>query len=205
MLGKRLLKVMGGLAIMATAMPAMAFDSSAFMFDMSAPNGWYLEGNAGTAHLSNADYPGSTSNSGWSYNANLGYKFMPYLGIEIGYSRYADSKISVSGTNVATVTHNSYDVAARGILPICSTGFELFAKVGVQRISAKASINDSALASSANVGSTSHSDVNALIGAGAQLYVLPELAIVAQWQRAQGDSQTGTEDLYTIGLSFIFV
>jgi hypothetical protein len=198
MLGKRLLGMVGSLAAISVVMPV-------FAYTMSAPNGWYLEGNAGTSHLSNVSYPGSSSTTGWSYNANGGYKFMPYLGVEVGYSRFADTKIKTMSTTVASVMHNSYGAALRGILPISDSGFEAFAKVGVQRSYARTTIKDTTLANSIGVTASSHSKVNAWVGAGIQYYVMPELAIVGQWQRAQGNSSTGNEDLYTLGLSFIFV
>jgi hypothetical protein len=43
------------------------------------------------------------------------------------------------------------------------------------------------------------------LGAGAQYYFMQEFAVVAQWARARGNSDTnGTMDLYSIGISFIF-
>jgi hypothetical protein len=43
------------------------------------------------------------------------------------------------------------------------------------------------------------------MGVGGQLNIMPELGIVVQWQRAQGSSSTGTEDLYSVGLAFMFI
>jgi hypothetical protein len=173
---------------------------------MSAPDGWYLEGNVGSAHLSNTNYPGSTSSSGIGANANLGYKFMPYGALEIGYTYYPNTNITAANdVKAAEVTHYSYDLAVRGILPIADSGAEAFAKLGAQRIVARVSIDDDAAADALGLSSSSHSSTGLYIGVGGQYYFTPELAVVVQWQRAQGSSSTGTEDLFSAGLSFLFI
>ncbi|MBX3708338.1 MAG: porin family protein [Gammaproteobacteria bacterium] len=198
MLSKRsLLAASSGLAAILIATPVSA--------EMSAPNGWFLEGNVGSAHLSNTNYPGSSSSSGIGGNANLGYKFMPYFAVEMGYSRYPNSDISFNSTKAASVEHYSYDIAARGILPISDSGAEGFAKIGAQRIVSSVSIKNDAAANQLGIGSSSHSSTGIYVGLGGQMYFTPELAVVVQWQRAQGNSSTGTEDLFTLGLSFLLV
>lgn len=198
MLRKKILFAATGLAAMALCASAMATGN------MSTPYGWYLEANAGSSHLSNFSYTGSGATSGFAGNANLGYKFMPYFAMEVGYSQYATSNIKTGdGTKAANVKHYSYDLAGRGILPIAATGFELFAKLGVQRIDSKITIQDVNAAQQLGIGSSQHNTTGIYMGAGAQYYVMPELAINTQWQRAKGNSNTGTEDLYSVGLSFI--
>lgn len=199
MRGKRLsLATVSGFAAIFIATPALA--------EMSAPNGWYLEANAGSAHLSNTNYPGSSSSSGIGGNANLGYKFMPYAAAEIGYSRYPNTNIKDSNdVKAASVLHYSYDAAVRGILPFSDSGAEGFAKIGAQRIVSSVDIKDQNVANELGLGSSSHSSTGLYVGLGGQMYFTPELAVVAQWQRAQGNSSTGTEDLFSIGLSFLMV
>ncbi len=188
----------------ATGLVAMTLGASALAGGMSVPYGWYLEGNAGSSHLSNISFPGSSSSSGWGGNANLGYKFMPYFAMEVGYTQYANSSIKDNnGTKAASVKHYSYDLAGRGILPIAASGFELFAKLGVQRIDSKYSIQDANAAQQLGISSSQHNTTGLYLGAGGQYYVMPELAINTQWQRAKGNSNTGTEDLYSVGFSFI--
>jgi hypothetical protein len=196
---KWLLAVVSGVAAISLTSPAMALM-------MSAPDGWYIEANAGSAHLSNDDYPGSTTSSGIGYNGNLGYKFMPYAGVEGGYSTYPDTKIKdEAGSRAATVRHYSYDLAIKAILPVSDSGFEGFAKIGVGRMVSDIKISDPVVASSLGVDRGSHSSTGVYMGVGAQLYFTPEIAVVAQWQRAQGNSSTGSEDLFGIGVSFLFV
>lgn len=197
MLKRKILSAVCGLAAIAAAAPALAV--------MSVPFGWYLEGNVGSSHLSNVSYSGSSSSSGIGGSGFLGYKFMPYLAMEAGYTQYANSSIKDNtDTKAASVKHYSYGLAGRGILPIADSGFELFGKVGVQRINAKTSISNETAANNLGISSSQHNTTGLLVGAGAQYYMMPELAVNGQWQRAQGNSNTGTEDLFSVGLSFIF-
>jgi hypothetical protein len=172
---------------------------------MSLPYGWYLEGNGGSSHTSNTNYPGSTSSSGVGGNANLGYKFMPFFATEIGYTQYANTSIkNGAGTKAATVKNYSYDLSGKGILPVGSSPFELFAKLGVARVSAKTSINSSAAAAGLGLTSSNHSATGLYYGIGADYSLLTALQLVAQWQRAQGNSTTGNLDLFSAGITFIF-
>lgn len=171
---------------------------------MSVPDGWYVEGNIGGSKVSNVNFGGSSTSSDWGGNINLGYKFMPYFGGELGYSRYANTTVNDQfGNRAATVKFYSYDIAGKGILPVFNSGFEFIAKLGVQRMNTQVSLTNSTAA--AHIGlSSSHSSTTGLyLGAGGQYYVMPELAVVVQWQRAQGNSSTGNADLYSIGISFI--
>lgn len=197
MQGKKLLA-----AVSATA--GLLLTTSAFAL-MSVPCGWYLEANGGSASLSNKSYPGSSSSSGIGGSANLGYKFMPYLGGEIGYSLYPNTSIkAANGTKAGTDKHYSYDIAAKGILPIAASGLEAFGKVGFNRNVTSMTINNSAAANSIGLGTGSHSASGLYLGVGLQYYFMPEMAVVAQWARAQGNSSTGNEDLLSAGISFIF-
>ena len=186
-----------------SSVAALLVAGSSLAGDMSVPYGWYIDANAGSGKLSNFSAQGSSSQSGTGVNGNIGYKFMPYFAMEAGYTSYASSSIVRNGTKLANVKHNAYGLAGRAIFPIVDSGFELFGKLGVQRISAKVNINAPAAAAAAGLTSSSHDTVGALLGVGAQYYVMPELAITAQWQRAQGNTKTGTEDLYSAGLSYI--
>jgi hypothetical protein len=199
MQGKRLLAIIGGLAALSLSASTLAI--------MSVPSGWYLEGNAGSAHLSNRSYGhgNSSTQSGLGGNVNLGYKFMPYFGLEIGYSQYPNANVkNAAGSKVARDKHYSYDLAGKGIVPIADSGAELFAKLGIQRINSHVSSTNASAASSAGVGSGHHSATGLYLGIGGQYYFMPELAVVVQWQGAQGNNKTGNENLFSGGLSFIF-
>jgi hypothetical protein len=180
--------------------------SSAFA-ETSLPYGWYLEANLGSTSLDNApSYPGAAvSSSGVGYNANLGYKFMPYIAAEGGYTGYANSTLkNNAGNKAGTTKHYAWDIAAKGILPFYASGLEAFAKLGVQRLSANDSVQNATVANPLGFSTSSHSVTGLYLGAGLQYYFMPEFALVAQWARAQGNNSTGNSSLVSAGASFIF-
>lgn len=178
--------------------------ASSVLADMSIPYGWYLEGNLGSTNLTKKSYPGSASTSGLGGNANIGYKFFPYLTGEVGYTQYANTSVDApDGTKAATDKHYSYDIAVKGILPIYQSGVELFAKLGGEHINSAVNITNATAANSIGIGSGNHNAVGVYMGAGAQYYFIPELAGVVQWQRASGSNSTGTLDLYSGGISLL--
>lgn len=188
-----------GLAALVTATPALAI--------MSIPNGWYLEANIGSSRLSDKNYSNvDIGQSGIGGNGNVGYKFMPYVAAEIGYSRYPDSDVDdLFGNQLAKIEFYSYDIAIRGIVPMSDTGFEFFAKLGASRISASLDFDATpSYARSFGVDNGSHTTTGLYWGVGGQYYWWPELAINAQYQVAQGNSSTGSLSLLSAGLSFIF-
>lgn len=183
---------------------AMTLAATQSMAIMSVPNGWYAEGNVGSAKLTNKSDVPSDGSSGIGGNVNLGYKFMPFFGLEIGYSQYPNSVIRDSnGTEAAKDKHYSYGIWGRGIVPISDSGFELFAKLGVSRITSSINIQNQTAANNMALDSSSHSATGLYWGVGGQYYLMPEFAIVGQWQTAQGNDNTGTESLLSIGISFI--
>jgi hypothetical protein len=198
MQGKKRLALVGALAVMSFSNSVMAM--------MSVPAGWFLEGNVGSTRISGQRGVSGTnaSTSGIGGSAALGYKFMPFFAMEIGYSQYAGSVYKVSNTKLATATNYSYDIAARGILPISSSGFELFAKLGAGRASTKLKYTNSAVQQGLTGGNSTHSATGLYYGLGAQYYFMPELAVNVQWATQYGNSTTGNMSLLTAGLSFIF-
>lgn len=180
------------------ALPAFA--------SLSIPNGWYVEGNAGGGKLSDFSTNGKvSSSSGIGWNVNAGYKFMPYLSAELGYTQYPNAKIEDQfGTTAAKTGHYSYDFAAKGVVPIVASGLEAFAKLGVQRSVSTFSIQNATAVNNINLNTNRHSDTGLYMGLGAQYYFSPELAGVAQWARAKNNNKVGTLDLYSVGLSIIF-
>ncbi len=196
MQGKKILLAVGGLMTFICSAPALA--------TMSAPYGWYVEGNLGSTRLSDSNYPGSVSSSGIGGNLNVGYKFMPYFAAELGYTRYADTSIKSGSNKAGTVKYYSYDIAGRGILPFSDSGFELFAKLGLSRLNAQTNINNAAAAATIGLGSSQHTKTGVYMGVGGQYYFMPEFGVNVQWQRATGSNATGTMDLFSVGFSFLF-
>jgi hypothetical protein len=199
MLSKQLRVILSGLATFAFATSTWAV--------CSAPYGWYLEANGGSATVTDQSNTTGvkTSSSGWGYGGNAGYKFLPFLGLEIGYTSYPNVvwKQQPSDSKIGTQKYYSYDVAAKGILPLMDTGVEAFGKVGIGHLVAHLSVSDASAAQSVGVSGATHSATGLLWGGGLQYYFMPEFAVVGQWARVQGSNATGNESMLSGGVSLI--
>lgn len=176
---------------------------------VAAPMGWYVEGNVGTSRLNNYSNGRNTSidnGSGFGWNVDAGYKFMPYFGAEIGYTAYGNANINNSGgVKAATVkSRYSYDLAAKGMLPITDSGFELFGKLGIARLHVNAA-DVGGLARAANIGVGTQNKTGGYIALGGDYSFMPNLAANLQWARAQGGkNSTGNADLFSLGVTYLF-
>ena len=172
----------------------------------SLSSGWYLDGTVGSSKQEDYTNSGlSTNTTGLAGSMAMGYKFMPFIAAEVGVSQYALNRLQNSSETVIKVRTRSYYLAAKGIVPIANSGFEPFAKVGISRLTADPQVVDQTAANAVNARTSNASATGFYMGAGAQYYFLPELAVIAEWARANGSSSsTGNMDLYSIGLSYIF-
>lgn len=188
------------------AIGLLGFGSTAHAI-MSNPYGWYLEGNAGITKIFDINLNGgSLSNKkNYGFNIDLGYKFMPYFALEIGYTRYGEANIKDQfGTTAYNLQSYSYDLSVKPIMPVYDSGMEFFTKLGVQRGHSKFSIQDLTAATILGLQGGSSSHTGLYIALGGQYYFMPELAGVLQWARAQGNKNVGTLDLYSLGVNFNF-
>jgi opacity protein-like surface antigen len=184
---------------------ALCFATSALAV-VPIPFGWYLEGNAGQSRESNKSYPGSVKNTGFGWNVDGGYKFTPFVGVEVGYTSYAQTRIQNSlGATAANDSHYSYDLAGKLMLPLAASGVEIFAKLGVARLNSYVTvINANAAAVNNMVFNTgTHTATGFYYGGGVDYSFLPNVLVNAQWARAQGSNSTGNLDLLSLGLSYI--
>ncbi|OGT44048.1 MAG: hypothetical protein A3F42_08710 [Gammaproteobacteria bacterium RIFCSPHIGHO2_12_FULL_37_34] len=185
----------------------MFFFSISTFASMSIPYGWYVEGNLGSTRQIQDNYPvdSNSSSSGLGGSIAAGYKFMPYFGMELGYTRYANTTIDdQNSTKAGSNRQYSYGLAGKGIIPVGTSGFELFGKFGVQRIYSSISITNATVASNIGLNSGQHSATGYYLGAGGEYYFSPEFAVVGQWARANGNKAAGTMDLYSVGASYLF-
>lgn len=171
------------------------------------PYGGFFELNVGYPALTNLNLPSNTNTnfpSKWGIGAVLGYKFMPFFAAEFGYTKYATSDIkNAAGVVVAKDSHYTYQLAARGILPIGDSGLELFAKLGIVRLVTRLTVNDNAGTIVFNSGP--HNSAGVYMGVGADYGFTPSFLANIQWNRAKGTNSTGTLDLYSIGITvFMF-
>jgi hypothetical protein len=174
---------------------------------MPLPSGWYLEANIGMSKATSKTYPGVSSekNTGKGWSANVGYKFMPYFGLEAGYARYAPTRLNSPVETVARDNHTSIDVAAKAMLPFGCSGFELFAKLGAVRINSQIGVIDSNGAAAYNLtfNTASQGATGLFAGVGAEYYFTQSIAANIQWNVAKGNSKTGNLQLLSAGLSYI--
>ena len=171
------------------------------------PFGWYVEGNVGKSVSSDKTYPGRVTNTGFGWNLNGGYKFNEYIAGEVGFTRYAQTYAKGPNHNTfETDNHYSYDLAGKLMLPIMHTGLDIFGKLGLGRLNSYTELTNPGVANAnhyvVNTGVHSHNVV--YFGGGAEFAILANLLANAQWERAKGTHQTGDQDLYSLGLAFIF-
>lgn len=194
------------LALTAISLAAISSSTSS-LAAISIPYGWYGEGNLGTSRSQNVNYGTGTSvnSAGFGWNADVGYKFMPYFALEVGYTSYAQSTVKLpSGATGLNVSHHSYDLAGKGILPIADSGVEFFAKVGVARASAHSSITSAGASSGMSLQTGSSSSTGLYIGAGGGYSFLQNIAVNVEWNRARGNSTIGNLDLWSVGITWMF-
>jgi len=194
--------------IIISAIGLLSLLSKLALADMPPPKGWYIEGSAGISNTTDSSFGNGTSleSSGYGLNLNVGYKFLPYFGLEMGYSRYSRNNINFQNTTVAKDDPTSYDITTKIILPIMDSGFEFYAKLGAVRVSSKITISDQTIIddNGLNIQSGTTSANNVYYGVGAEYYFMKDSAVHVAWMRANGNSQTGAQELTTIGLSVIF-
>ncbi len=179
-------------------------------FSSSCPMsaGWYVEGNIGQSKLQNVNFGTGTSiasSTGFGWNVDGGYKFMPYFGAEIGYTRYPNASIrDISGATIATDRHYAYDLAGKAILPISNSGVEFFAKLGISRIRTKTVQNSTTPAPGTAFSNANTYVTGGYYAIGADYVFNPNLAANIQWATANGNGKTGNISLFSLGLNYIF-
>ncbi len=193
--------------LLTTAITAICF-ASPLWAAMPIPAGWYVEGNVGSSRSYNITYISNTSagNSGLGWSVNGGFKFLPYTAFEVGYTNYSDANIEYGGSKVGEDSRYIFDFAGKGILPLFSTGAELFAKLGLARISSTVKVTNNTIVTANNLTAKTGTYVSESLyyGVGADYSITNHLSINGQWTRAQGNSNTGTLDLISGGLTYIF-
>lgn len=164
-------------------------------------SGLYVEFNAGQSRGESLDFPSgySVNNTGAGFNVNVGYRVIPYLSAEFGYTAYANAKGTQAPDDKLTIKYDSQDLAVKGVWPF-ENGVGLFAKFGVSRVSADASGEGTTAAAI----KTSESAMGTYYGVGAQYHITSRAAVVAQYAKATGNNRTGNVSLLSLGLSVTF-
>ena len=122
-----------------------------------------------------------------SYGAYVGYEFVPNFAVEVGARRLADFDVRVSTTNVG-VKVDQTAISLIGALPLGS-GFNVFGRLGYNKLSATASANYTATDSTSG----------ALYGVGVGYSFTPTVSARAEIQKPSSDSSN-----FSVGVSFKF-
>lgn len=176
---------------------AMMCATAAAWAAVPLPSGWYVNGSVGATKVNGASYGAGTkvSSGGPSLGFDVGYKYAPFFGAELGYNKYSTAKIKSSTSNISGKNKmTSLDIAGKAILPIYTSGFDLYAKLGWVLL-------HSALSGSF---SGSHNTTGLYIGAGGEYAITPCLSVHGQWARANGSNMTGNIDFYSFGFGYLF-
>jgi len=197
------------LALMLTSLVTLHLAPSTFAA-VPVPMAWYIDANGGNSHPQSPNYGAGTSTSSvtFGWNANIGYKFMPFFGAEFGYTKFGDTHIDVSALGNAQAAkdrHYAYDIAGKAMAPFGESGLEVFGKLGISRIHSHVTVTNANNASSVTLNTVGSHNTNGLyLAAGTDYALTPNLTANLQWSRAKGNSTTGTLDLYSFGLSYLF-
>jgi len=187
------------------------FPCSAALALIPYPCGWYLDGSVADSQVSGRDYPtvpdvDNQYSTGW--NLGIGYKFMPYLGVDLSYTSYADTRLeNSSDVTVAHDRHYSVNLDAKGILPIKKTGFELFAKLGVARVNSEIGNVDETTAADDDIVLNTNNEwtYGLFVGVGVDYALAQEVQVDLQWNRAYGNHNTGTQfNAFMLGVTILF-
>lgn len=129
-----------------------------------------------------------------------GYQFNQYLSAELGYSRYAKTKINVAPFgNVVNVDMNIVDVVGKGLYTFEGTGFGIYGKAGIAYVNAKVS------SPVAGIKSETTNAVRPTFGVGAQYEITSNVVADVSWTRVQkGGKLDKSTDFYGVGLSYNF-
>ena len=117
---------------------AMAFSGASF----ATTPGFYLGAQAG---MSNTNPPTATGISidgkGAAFGLRAGYQFDKNWAVEGGYTRFANTKLTVTGLPLtATATLNVFDIVGKGTYDF-NNGVGIYAKAGIAFLRSSASAN----------------------------------------------------------------
>lgn len=174
---------MKAIKIIILVIGAMVISGMVFA-DIPVARGGYADINVGYSKVVSSSYMDDVN--GLGLNFDLGYKMMPFFGVELGYTTYGASKSSFTGAS-------AIDGVIKAMLPFQEVGAELFAKLG-----------SAYLTNGKLLDGVSQHATNVYYALGGDYALNPNMLVVLQWSQAYGNSNTGTFQLLSIGASYIF-
>jgi opacity protein-like surface antigen len=158
-------------------------------FEADSKVGFTIGLNAGYATVRNHTrylLPAGTfrysNNSGFAWNANLGYQFSRYFAIETGYTQFPDmteTRTFLGVTSSSKNTFYGFDLLLKGILPV-TNNFNLFAKAGAMYFSAQHTL----------LYSKSYYEIDPEAGLGVSYDITQHVAIAVQGVGIFGNNYT---------------
>jgi opacity protein-like surface antigen len=169
---------------------------------MTAASGWYTEANIGKSQTNDISLPGSKARRGLAWGAVMGYKMHTFAGVELGYEHFADTSLQSNGVNTAKIRQAAYHLAGKVFLPIGTTAFEVIGKAGLGRLKSRLFLN-SPSSNPLNLSPRTWVVTGMFVGAGLGYTIMPNLQATAQWSFIHGRGNTGSPNLYTLGLTYL--
>lgn len=104
---------------------------------LAAAPGFYVGGQLGWSKVGN-DMPGYVNNDNTGIGGRLfaAYQIDQNWAAELGYTKFAKTKVSALNTTVYTLKTDAFDVVGKGIIPL-DNGFNVFGKLGMAYTKAK--------------------------------------------------------------------
>lgn len=140
-----------------------------------------------------------------SLSFSAGYHFSPIWAVEGGYTSVAESSFSSNGTGNFTYSQSIWSAAAVGTYAVNDT-FEVFGKLGLGIVSAKAAVTGTTTLNGVTNTSLSANTSSVIYGIGAQYNVSKQVGIRAQYEslgKTTPDSSTGL-DLTRVSVGLVY-
>lgn len=166
-------------------------------------DGFYFGLNAGKTSVE----AGWFDESDTSYGLFLGYRFMPYVGLELGATQFGEPTAEDSGAR-GTVDAYGLDLSVLGLYPI-SDSFDIFAKIGAMQwdvtLESKISASGSGFTTlPSHTDRDKDSGTSLAFGAGAIYMPTSWFGMRAEIEMFDADHEEVDVDLQTTSLSVFF-
>ena len=161
--------------------------------------------------LTGANLKNTRSLGGFGARVFAGYNVNRYLGLEVGFANYAQSKYTTTSTidsSHATLkdTLNALDLVAKAYLPIAESGFNVYALGGVARVKGTQKLTMSNSTMSISQTETAHK-TRPIYGVGASYDVSDHVTTNLEFSHIQGtgkNSATPSANMLTVNLAYNF-
>lgn len=142
-------------------------------------------------------------NTGLGFRFFLGGNFNQYAGMEGGLTYYSSASYSTPGfTNNIRTRAESFDIEGKGMLPLMTSGFTLFGKLGLAYLNTKTSGS----IDGESISKTTSSSVRPVIGVGVSYDMTQHWVADLSYMRIQyKSSAVNNPSLIALGISYHFV